>query len=140
MPWTQAGTYTISDIKIVDAEGNDLMSDVSFTNIECTFIVSGVNAECIMGEDNRSFSITLDNYAQGHAWCAQFLLTIEAGDATAVEETAAPAVSASNGTVYCDGDFAIYNLIGVDVTAQNGSLQGTYIVVADGDVVKVNVQ
>lgn len=139
MPWTQAGTYTISDIKIVDAEGNDLMSDVSFTNIECTFIVSG-NPVCTLGEDGRSFSITLDTYVEGHAWCAQFLLTIEAGDATAVDETSAPVISAVNGTVYCDTDFVIYNMIGVEVTGQNGSLNGNYIVVANGESVVVNVK
>ena len=45
-----------------------------------------------------------------------------------VEEVAAFAIYATNGTIYADCEFAIYNLIGIDVTAQNGSLNGKYIV------------
>ncbi|MCD7974066.1 MAG: hypothetical protein LUG18_15625 [Candidatus Azobacteroides sp.] len=38
-------------------------------------------------------------------------------------------LSASNGTIYCSEDnFTIYNLVGVNVTAQNGQLSGIYIV------------
>lgn len=59
---------------------------------------------------------------------------------TAVEETSATTISASNGTVYAEGDVVIYDLIGNNVTAQNGSLKGTYIVVVGGNAQKVNVQ
>lgn len=69
------------------------------------------------------------------------MLWIDAsGQSSAVDETAAPVISAVNGTVYCDTDFVIYNMIGVDVTAQNGSLKGNYIVVAGDQVSKVNVR
>lgn len=42
--------------------------------------------------------------------------------------------------VCCDGDFRIYDLAGVEVTGQNGSLNGNYIVVANGESVVVNVK
>lgn len=58
---------------------------------------------------------------------------------TAIDETAGIAVSASNGRISVDGEFTIVNLAGQDVTAANGSLQGTYIVITGDDAVKVYV-
>jgi hypothetical protein len=46
-----------------------------------------------------------------------------------IQSTFDAAVVAANGTISADADFAIINLAGVDVTAQNGSLAaGAYIV------------
>lgn len=59
---------------------------------------------------------------------------------TAIDETAGIAVSASNGRISVDGEFTIVNLAGQDVTAQNGNLQGVYIVVVGDQAIKVNVQ
>lgn len=59
---------------------------------------------------------------------------------SAVEETAEVAISAANGLVSADGEMVIYDLIGNDVTAQNGNLKGNYIVVVNGNAQKVNVQ
>lgn len=59
---------------------------------------------------------------------------------SAVEETAEVAISAANGLISADGEMVIYDLIGNDVTAQNGSLKGNYIVVVNGNAQKVNVQ
>lgn len=66
-------------------------------------------------------------------------VTFEYDEPTAVEEAEALAVSASNGRIYADGEFTIVNLAGQDVTAANGSLQGTYIVITGDDAVKVYV-
>ena len=55
-------------------------------------------------------------------------------------ETSAPVVFAENGRIYCDGDFTVINIAGQDVTAQNGNLQGIFIVMVNGKAVKVNVK
>ena len=59
---------------------------------------------------------------------------------TAIDETNDIAVSASNGRISVDGEFTIVNLAGQEVTAQNGNLQGVYIVVVADQTIKVNVQ
>lgn len=67
-------------------------------------------------------------------------LTVSYDEPTAVEETGALAVSASNGRIYADGEFQIFNMTGQDVTADNGNLYGLYIVVAGDEAVKVIVK
>ena len=63
---------------------------------------------------------------------------------SAIDETGASSgkvsVSASNGRIYCDEPFRVINLAGQDVTAMNGELQGTYIVVSGDKAVKVVVR
>jgi hypothetical protein len=48
---------------------------------------------------------------------------------TDIEENEALNIYANEGTIYCDEEFTIYNLAGLDVTSLNGSLQGVYLVV-----------
>ena len=63
-------------------------------------------------------------------------------DSTSINETrnsAAMNVTAKDGRVYCDEAFRIVNMAGQDVTSLNGELQGTYLVVAGDDTVKVSV-
>jgi|GEM_PF-2639481 len=67
-------------------------------------------------------------------------LTVSYDEPTAVEEAEALAVSASNGRIYADGEFQIFNMAGQDVTADNGNLYGLYIVVAGDEAVKVIVK
>ena len=50
---------------------------------------------------------------------------------TAVEEVEALGIYATDGTIYADDAIIIYTLAGVDVTAQNGSLYGIYVVKSD---------
>lgn len=71
---------------------------------------------------------------------AAMTLTVSYDEPTAVEETGALAVSASNGRIYADGEFQIFNMAGQDVTADNGNLYGLYIVVAGDEAVKVIVK
>ena len=59
--------------------------------------------------------------------------------ATAVEENVALNIYAKDGTIYCDEEFTIYNLIGVNVTNLNGSLQGVYVVTTTNGNKQVSV-
>ena len=45
-----------------------------------------------------------------------------------VDEVSAVVIYAKDGTVYSEQEFEIFNLAGINVTAQNGSLQGIYVV------------
>lgn len=63
------------------------------------------------------------------------------GEATDVEETTSTSISALDGAISCDTDFAIYNISGLDVTAQNGNLTpGVYVVTTTTETVKVLVK
>lgn len=57
-------------------------------------------------------------------------VTINVADAnpTSADEAVEDAIYANNGTVYCNVPFEIYNLVGQNVTAQNGTLNGVFIV------------
>ena len=139
-PWTNPGKFTVKDIQILDAEGNNLMDGVTLVSIKNTHIAAGVTASCGLTAEGDGFYVELSAQAS-YGWGAQFLLMIDKDNAgTAVAETDAFEISASNGTVCCDGDFRIYDLAGVEVTGQNGSLNGNYIVVANGESVVVNVK
>ena len=60
---------------------------------------------------------------------------------TSITENLADAnITVSGGTISAEADFSIYNTIGQDVTAFNGSLQpGVYLVSIENDIVKVMV-
>ena len=60
---------------------------------------------------------------------------------TSITETLADAnITVSGGTISAEADFSIYNTIGQDVTAFNGSLQpGIYLVSIENNIVKVMV-
>ena len=60
---------------------------------------------------------------------------------TDVEETTASKVIVSEGTISCDTDFAIYNISGLDITAQNSNLTpGVYVVKTTNETIKVLVK
>ena len=67
-------------------------------------------------------------------------VTVEENQPTVVVETDALVVSSAAGRIYAAGEFAIVNLIGQDVTADNGNLRGVYIVIAGDKYVKINVK
>ena len=66
----------------------------------------------------------------------------EEDEPTSITETLADAnITVSGGKISADADFSIYNTIGQDVTAFNGSLQpGIYVVVLGEDRVKVMIK
>ena len=79
-----------------------------------------------------------DSYKNADYWSA-FTNIVEEG-ASAVEETAAVNVYAVGGTIYVDAeDYTIYDLAGQDVTAENGNMEGLYIVKVGNDCVKLIV-
>ena len=92
-------------------------------------------------------SIDLYRNAEGWDYFTNFLPLEELGgdepDGSAVEETEAVGIAlkitARDGRIYCEEEFRIVNLAGQDVTAMNGELQGTYIVVSGDKAVKVVV-
>lgn len=67
-------------------------------------------------------------------------VTVEENQPTAVMETEDLVVLSAAGRIYAEGEFAIVNLIGQDVTADNGNLRGVYIVIAGDKYVKINVK
>lgn len=88
-------------------------------------------------------SIGLYKAAEGWDYFTNFL-PLEDAPVVAVEETQAAAINiyADHGTIYCEGEveFKVYNLIGEDVSAQNGSLKGLFIVLAGNTATKVLVK
>ena len=68
-------------------------------------------------------------------------IAAEEDEPTSITETLADAnITVSGGTISADADFSIYNTIGQDVTAFNGSLQpGVYLVSIENNIVKVMV-
>ncbi len=54
--------------------------------------------------------------------------TIGYYDNTGVEDLVIDGITITNGTIHCNEPFTIYDLLGNNVTASNGSLQGVYIV------------
>jgi hypothetical protein len=67
----------------------------------------------------------------------------DSGDiTTSATETLADAnITVSNGTISADSSFSIYNTVGQNVTALNGSLQpGIYVVALGADRVKVMIK
>lgn len=80
------------------------------------------------------FTFTLDASLQS------VMGTFAKSSGSAVDETSAAVVTAANGTIYADGELVIYDLVGNNVTAENGNLKGVYVVVVDGVSSKINVQ
>ena len=66
----------------------------------------------------------------------------EEDEPVSITETLADAnITVSGGTISADANFSIYNTIGQDVTAFNGSLQpGVYLVSIENNIVKVMVK
>ena len=59
---------------------------------------------------------------------------------TSADEAVEDSIYATSGTVYCSTPFEVYNLVGQNVTAQNGSLFGIYIVKTANTVKTVSVK
>lgn len=59
---------------------------------------------------------------------------------TGIDNATAVSVYAENGTIYADGQMRIYTISGIDVTEQNGQLQGIYVVKCGGKITKVVVR
>ena len=100
--------------------------------------IPGPNSDASMDAPTEAgtydFTFTLDVSLQSVSG------TFAKSTGSAVDETSAAVVTAANGTVYADGELVIYDLVGNNVTAENGNLKGVYVVVVDGVSSKINVQ
>ena len=80
------------------------------------------------GDGNQTADLVIDP-SKPYFYIDQWYASLEDIEAiSSIEELAAYNIYATNGTIYADCEFAIYNLGGIDVTAQNGSLEGNYVV------------
>lgn len=59
---------------------------------------------------------------------------------TDVQEVSASSLYTANGRIYYNGDLRIFDLLGRDVTADNGSLKGIYVVRTQEGVKRVVVK
>jgi hypothetical protein len=89
---------------------------------------SSLAANIIFNGDGNQTGDLEFNPATPYFYIDQWYASLEDIEATSVEELAAYNIYATDGTIYADCEFAIYNLGGIDVTAQNGSLEGNYVV------------
>ncbi len=64
----------------------------------------------------------------------------EGGEPTAIENVEMPAIYANNGTIYGAEGARIFTISGMDVTEQNGSLNGIYVVTFNGKAQKIAVK
>lgn len=69
-----------------------------------------------------------------------YLVGFEKALPSSVESVKMADIRVSNGRVSSDEDFRIYNLVGVDVTPQNGSLKGVYVVKTNGKAQKIVIR
>ncbi len=67
-------------------------------------------------------------------------ILVENANPTSADEAVEDSIYATNGTVFCSTPFEVYNLVGQNVTAQNGSLFGIYIVKTANTVKTVSVK
>ncbi len=59
---------------------------------------------------------------------------------TALNDNTAATFQVCNGTILTDGELQIYSILGQNVTAQNGSLKGMYIVSVNGNKFKLLIK
>jgi hypothetical protein len=121
---TSIATYSVANASKVEIElnGDEAFSILSEADgaVEIAFIPT------IEGTFNGTLTITADGIVTE---TINFSATALENIPTLVEETKGLSIYAKEGTIYCDEEFTIYNLAGLDVTSLNGSLQGVYLVV-----------
>lgn len=78
--------------------------------------------------------------ADGGYTASTWVRTNDAYCNTAVETIALPEIYAHNGTIFASGTMQIYTLTGIDVTEQNGRLNGIYMVKIGSTTHKVTVK
>ena len=130
---TSVATFSVANANNVDIElAGEGFSIVSETDgyVEILF------APTTAGTFNGSLTITADGVVTE---TIEFTAVAIEGVTTDIEENAELNIYAKDGTIYCDEEFTIYNLAGVNVTSLNGSLQGVYLVVTTNGNKQVSV-
>ena len=132
--WEEVGAYAWNDEGEIAGWPGELATKTDLTAkgydvYSYTFDAS--KAVNIIFNNNNNGSqtdnLTIDP-SKPYFYIDQWYASLEEIEATSIEELAAYNIYATEGTIYADTEFAIYNLAGIDVTAQNGALQGNYIV------------
>ena len=122
---TATGTATFSVENATDVEVE--LSGEAFSILsEADGSVEIVFTPTTAGTFNGTLTITADGVVTE---IIDFTAVAIEGITTDIEEDEALNIYAKEGTIYCDEEFTIYNLAGLDVTSLNGSLQGVYLVV-----------
>ena len=120
---TGTATFSVANASNVEVE----LSGEAFSILsEAEGSVEIVFTSTTAGTFNGTLTITADNVVTE---IIDFTAVAIEGITTDIEEDEALNIYAKEGTIYCDEEFTIYNLAGLDVTSLNGSLQGVYLVV-----------
>lgn len=99
-----------------------------------------VDLSSVGGESGAQGTFSIYSDSSDGNWYLKFTKKSET-PTRLVEEDSAVSVFADNGTIYTNGrDLRIYTLTGIEVTAQNGTLNGIYVVKTNGKIVKVSVR
>lgn len=98
-----------------------------------------VTLASVGGENGATGTFSIYSDSGDNNWYLKFTKKSET-PTRLVEDDNAVSVFADNGTIYTNGrDLRIYTLTGIEVTAQNGTLNGIYVVKTNGKIVKVSV-
>ncbi len=99
-----------------------------------------VDLSSVGGENGATGTFSIYSDSGDNNWYLKFTKKSET-PTRLVEDDSAVSVFADNGTIYTNGrDLRIYTLTGLEVTAQNGTLNGIYVVKTNGKIVKVSVR
>ena len=116
-------TFSVSNASNVEVE----LSGEAFSILsEADGSVEIVFTPTTAGTFNGALTITADGVVKE---IIDFTAIAIEGITTDIEEDEALNIYAKEGTIYCDEEFTIYNLAGLNVTSLNGTLQGVYLVV-----------
>ena len=131
---TATATFSVANASDVEVElsGDDafIILSESDGSVEIAF------APIAAGTFNGTLTITADGIVtETISFSASAIESVT----TSIDECNELNIYAKEGTIYCDEEFTIYNLAGVDVTSLNGSLQGVYLVVTANGNKQVSV-
>ena len=131
---TGVATFSVENATDVEVElsGDDafIILSESDGSVEIAF------APIAAGTFNGTLTITADGIVtETISFSASAIESVT----TSIDECNELNIYAKEGTIYCDEEFTIYNLAGVDVTSLNGSLQGVYLVVTANGNKQVSV-
>ena len=94
------------------------------------------------GEGNNKLTADIDgDYTFTYTFATNILVvTFPNGSTTALQAVTVADIYANNGRIYGAEDMRIYTVSGMDVTDQNGQLNGIYVVKTQAGIVKVVVR
>lgn len=114
------------------------------TGTNWTFVKSGninIPKEFLTKNMHFAFKYVAATAAEGSCWEIKNVL-LNADCVSGIDEApmSQTRIYSCNGRIYGADDMRIYNVLGIDVTAQNGSLNGVYIVIVGNETHKVIVK